>query len=132
MGDIADMMINGLICEACGAGLEGGASGHPRLCDDCTEGYTDKTFKRERIDAAWEDFKEAATLAAQNCMWLTRHNDGVQYNLKYNNYLWQIYPGKCRIYSPKNKRAPYLDLAGKNWTLVDVVQAAIKTTEEKE
>lgn len=32
MGEIADMMINGEMCEMCGVYLEGEAGGFPRYC----------------------------------------------------------------------------------------------------
>ena len=39
MGDVADMMIDGTLCEGCGVYLEGDddgkAWGFPRLCRDC-------------------------------------------------------------------------------------------------
>ncbi len=36
MGDIADMMIEGALCEGCGVWM-GGESGYPRRCFDCTQ-----------------------------------------------------------------------------------------------
>ena len=35
MGEIADMMIDGTLCEGCGIYLEDEAPGHPRRCADC-------------------------------------------------------------------------------------------------
>lgn len=35
MGEIADLMIEGEICEGCGAELGGGAPGFPRRCAGC-------------------------------------------------------------------------------------------------
>lgn len=35
MGEIADMMIEGILCEQCGVFLEGEPPGYPRLCGDC-------------------------------------------------------------------------------------------------
>ena len=35
MGDIADMMLEGTLCEGCGVYLHGPASGFPRRCRDC-------------------------------------------------------------------------------------------------
>lgn len=35
MGEIADLMIDGSICEGCGVTLPGDAPGHPRLCRHC-------------------------------------------------------------------------------------------------
>jgi hypothetical protein len=40
MGDIAEMILEGLLCQVCGAYIEEGeAEGYPRSCSDCeTEG----------------------------------------------------------------------------------------------
>jgi Zn finger protein HypA/HybF involved in hydrogenase expression len=35
MGDVADMMIDGTLCEGCGVVLDGEAPGHPRYCRHC-------------------------------------------------------------------------------------------------
>lgn len=34
MGEIADMMINGDMCEMCGVPLPGGGEGFPRYCSE--------------------------------------------------------------------------------------------------
>jgi len=35
MGEIAEMMLDGTLCEWCGVYIEGDAPGYPRLCRDC-------------------------------------------------------------------------------------------------
>jgi hypothetical protein len=35
MGEIAEMMLDGTLCEGCGAYLDGDGEGFPRYCDDC-------------------------------------------------------------------------------------------------
>ena len=40
MGDIADMMIDGTLCEQCGAAL-GEGDGYPRKCKDCSKESND-------------------------------------------------------------------------------------------
>lgn len=37
MGEIADLMINGDICEQCGVELGSEGDGYPRLCADCAK-----------------------------------------------------------------------------------------------
>ncbi len=38
MGEIADMMINGRMCEQCGVYMDDGEEpGYPRLCPGCEE-----------------------------------------------------------------------------------------------
>ena len=35
MGEMADMIIDGTVCEECGAFLDGAMPGYPRKCSDC-------------------------------------------------------------------------------------------------
>lgn len=35
MGDIADMMLDGTLCQGCGVYLRGASHGLPRCCADC-------------------------------------------------------------------------------------------------
>jgi hypothetical protein len=37
MGEIADMIVEGILCEQCGMLIDGKASGYPRTCDFCKE-----------------------------------------------------------------------------------------------
>jgi len=37
MGDVADMMLDGTLCEGCGVYLEGESYGVPRYCASCHE-----------------------------------------------------------------------------------------------
>ena len=37
MGELADMHLDGTLCEQCGEFLDGEAPGYPRLCKDCEE-----------------------------------------------------------------------------------------------
>lgn len=34
MGDAADMLLDGTLCEACGTFIDDDEPGHPRYCDD--------------------------------------------------------------------------------------------------
>lgn len=38
MGEIADMHLDGTLCEHCGTLVDGEASGYPLWCEDCEEG----------------------------------------------------------------------------------------------
>lgn len=44
MGEIAEMMLEGLLCEGCGVCIDGGAPGHPRKCGECAN-TTAKPYK---------------------------------------------------------------------------------------
>ena len=46
MGEIADQMLNGEMCEQCGVDL-GNACGHPRLCVGCAEDESDEKARKE-------------------------------------------------------------------------------------
>lgn len=37
MGEIADMMIEGLLCETCGVYIDSPADGYPRRCRGCAD-----------------------------------------------------------------------------------------------
>lgn len=37
MGDIADMMLDGTLCERCGEYIDEQQPGHPRLCSGCND-----------------------------------------------------------------------------------------------
>lgn len=49
MGDIVDMMLDGILCVGCGAYIDGESDGFPRRCDDCTR--YDKQEARSRAPA---------------------------------------------------------------------------------
>ena len=42
MGEIVEMIIEGLLCEQCGAYIDGEESGYPRKCEDCEKLKEDK------------------------------------------------------------------------------------------
>lgn len=35
MGEIAEMVIEGLLCQECGCFIDGDTPGYPRSCEDC-------------------------------------------------------------------------------------------------
>lgn len=35
MGDIAEMILEGLLCDCCGSFIDGEEPGFPRSCEDC-------------------------------------------------------------------------------------------------
>ena len=37
MGDVADLIIEGLLCQYCGALIDGEAPGFPRACEGCDD-----------------------------------------------------------------------------------------------
>lgn len=46
MGEIADMMLEGILCEMCGVYL-GRGDGFPKLCRDCVEELKKKRGKED-------------------------------------------------------------------------------------
>lgn len=35
MGEIANMMVDGVLCQQCGVLVDGDVPGYPRYCEDC-------------------------------------------------------------------------------------------------
>lgn len=42
MGEAADMLLSGLMCEGCGVFIDGDEPGYPRHCDVCLEAFKPK------------------------------------------------------------------------------------------
>lgn len=94
-----------------------------------------RTLEQERRksnrQAATVQASEAIALASASSLILTRHSDA-HYTLRCDHQDWtlNVYPGNRRIHGSHNyDRPPYLKLP-KEWTLLDVVKAAIGTPSE--
>lgn len=37
MGEIAEMMLDGTLCQVCGSVIDGDTPGYPRYCEDCAK-----------------------------------------------------------------------------------------------
>ena len=37
MGEIAEMMLDGTLCQVCGSVIDGDTPGYPRTCEDCAK-----------------------------------------------------------------------------------------------
>jgi hypothetical protein len=49
MGEIAEMVLEGVLCEQCGCLIDGLESGYPRKCEDCeAESKPKKRRKKAR------------------------------------------------------------------------------------
>jgi hypothetical protein len=86
--------------------------------------------REKRRDAAEAAFPEARALAASAEFRLLRHSVA-HYQLWSPDRKWllNIYPGNRRLFHDKEKSGPYLRVPDE-WTLLDVVQAAIRQGEE--
>jgi hypothetical protein len=51
MGEIADMMLSGLLCERCGVFMGGDEPGHPVVCEDCKREAAPKRKRRRKQSA---------------------------------------------------------------------------------
>jgi hypothetical protein len=96
MGEIADLMIEGEICEGCGCELDGEAPGYPRRCAGCgglvSEGH-DLAFhdKREaRRSSAQEELKKAGISFYTN-------NDGVHLICSHGKNRADFWPGRDKF-----------------------------------
>ena len=58
MGEYADAVIEGCMCEWCGVFLKG-SPGYPRLCADCAEGLPEEQWRvaEELINRGREDLE---------------------------------------------------------------------------
>jgi tRNA(Ile2) C34 agmatinyltransferase TiaS len=52
MGEIAELMINGDICEVCGVELEGEGAGFPRRCMGCGGKTPEQQWDEEDEDVS--------------------------------------------------------------------------------
>lgn len=83
--------------------------------------------RQRRVDAARQQFKPAAILAAQNKL-ILRQCSAVHYQLKCSNPEWtiNIYPSTQRLYNDRQLPGPFLDFDDVAFDLVDIVQAGIQ------
>jgi len=81
-----------------------------------------------RRQSALSDYRNAAALANQVGWYLTCHSE-VHYSLRKpqgNSWILNIYPGNKRLYYDLNKpKGPYLKLKD-DWSLTEIVLAAIR------
>lgn len=113
MGDVADMMLDGTIGEDDSsdfAALRRRRGVHSRM---------------RRADAT-RDFEQARQVAEENGLLLVRHSES-HYQLSHvrKGWLTNIYPGNRRLYGDPNRTGPFLHVHH-DWTLLDVVRAAVK------
>jgi hypothetical protein len=46
MGEIADMILMGFMCQQCGMPIDGDATGYPRCCEDCAAVKENENIER--------------------------------------------------------------------------------------
>lgn len=104
MGDAADMMVAQFEPERRGRSVRGG---------------------KRRAEATTE-FDEACQLARANGLRLRCCSDA-HYQLKHvcKDWLLNIYPGNRRLYHDPQRMGPFLRVPD-DWTLIDIVRAAVK------
>lgn len=84
---------------------------------------------------AADDFSDAARLANEHGLVLTQCTEA-HYQIRafedgHVCWLYNVYPGKRRIWPDRKYRGPFIHLP-MNWGLVDVVEAVAKRHEERE
>lgn len=47
MGDVVDMILDGVTCERCSSFIDGEAPGYPRRCEGCITDFDDQPAKRQ-------------------------------------------------------------------------------------
>lgn len=135
MGDIADMMVDGTLCQSCGVYIDSpNECGVPRMCNDCasearTATDTGTPAKAERTRIASIDYPEAQRRLAAIDLALIRHSD-VHYSVRPATGKWiiNLYPSKPRIYtSPSSRKAgaPFIAMVAMRWNLLDIADALV-------
>lgn len=106
--------------------------------NETREMWRDHNRRRQRAsekrrDAAEHSFDALRVHAAKHGVLFKRHTDAhYQIAILAKGWLWNVYPGKHRIYIDNHHMAtgtPRLNLPDR-WTLTDVVEAAVLRTKE--
>lgn len=50
MGEIAEMMLDGTLCQTCGCIIDGNTSGYPRYCEDCAKDEIESNLEEVEYD----------------------------------------------------------------------------------
>ena len=86
--------------------------------------------KAARTDAAADEMSTASKAAASAGMTITQPS-AIHFQLRGRGWLMNIYPSNQRLYTDRNHRAPFLRMpTDRDWTLMDVVVAAIEALAE--
>ncbi len=121
MGSIADGMVDGSVCEECGA-VFGDAPGYPRRCSVCVREYAGDEFSFANDIT----FEECRCVAAAHNYILRKHTE-YHYSIAPLHRRWQlnIYPSTGRLYGDVNKPDAPPRLAIEKLTLRSVVNGVI-------
>ena len=65
MGEVAEMMLTGVLCEGCGGYLEGKAEGYPRYC--CTQCAKDRDADLSQVVTRTKDLKLSEKKPKRQC-----------------------------------------------------------------
>ena len=50
MGEIAEMMLDGTLCQICGSVIDGDTPGYPRYCEDCAKDEVEQNIEEIEYD----------------------------------------------------------------------------------
>jgi hypothetical protein len=56
MGEIAEMMLDGTLCQTCGGVIDGTTPGYPRYCEDCAKDQVEHDIKEIEYEEIEYDF----------------------------------------------------------------------------
>lgn len=128
MGEIADMMIDGSMCEGCGEYL-GEGDGYSRRCSACGGGRRRSSQEKDAdVAIAAEQYTDASRILKEAGAALLRHSE-YHYSIRRDGWILHVYPSNCRLYSPTasgGARAPFIRIATP-WTLIDVARAVAES-----
>lgn len=89
-GEIADMMLDGTMCQLCGEFLDGEAGGYPMYCAGCAPDATPAQHKK-RHDAPFFAIQKAGDVVGLKAFLETAQYDTVEFgNDKFNNPLARV------------------------------------------
>lgn len=131
MGEIADMMIDGELCEQCG-GFVDPPLGYPGECNECrAERGAQKHERYRNVDA---EFPDACRLAS-GCELTLRRHTWQHYSLRGTvcgeRFQLNLYPGNQRLYC-QDKNLGYVKIEQVPWTLIGVVRAVVDHIAKRE
>lgn len=105
MGEQAENMLDGLLCEICGELIDGKEPGYPRKCELCDGGLTKRERKRLRVEAASKDEVAFRELVARRGWTLTISNNAQHWTIRGGRkVIAEWWPSSGRLVIAKNFR----------------------------
>lgn len=132
MGDAADSMINGLMCELCGVLIDGDEPGYPRRCGGCggskkrkkSGGRGHKQARKGRVDSASKSLDATKKRMLNIGVTVQVFNDGMHWRFASPTRTYEWWPSRGRMVVDRNYSNPMFS------TAVDEVATLIESIEK--